>query len=329
MQSQSGLQTKVDFLGIFGEGVGFSQSQSTTNQSTSGIQVSHFRTTVVTADNQKAVGRAYPTRRHLRDSGESLFAASRRADGTILYSLQAIEQVMAIPAWKLLRPDNGPIASAVPADVRERLLQLDHVQSQLVLSRQWRRPCLGCKSIRRSQRRQSRRAHRPLVARDWDRAQLYPRRQSTAILANASEIMFSSTVSINASVGVNYDDISAALSLSSSNITSVGYQTSKETDASESTTASCFLMHNQNERDLDGIEIYYDKIFSTFMFRRVLARTRTGGLCGGVVTGSVVGVDGQPLKQMTIHLRDSNRVVHGTITGQQGEYAFLNLCGGN
>jgi hypothetical protein len=41
-----------------GEGVGFSQSQSVTNQSTSGIQVSHFRTTVVTADNQKALGRA-------------------------------------------------------------------------------------------------------------------------------------------------------------------------------------------------------------------------------------------------------------------------------
>ena len=59
MVAEQGVQAKVDFLGLFGEGVGFSQSQSVSNQSTSGIQVSHFRNTVVTADNQKAIGRAY------------------------------------------------------------------------------------------------------------------------------------------------------------------------------------------------------------------------------------------------------------------------------
>ena len=36
MQSQTGVQFKVDVLGLFGEGVGFSQSQSTTNTATSG-----------------------------------------------------------------------------------------------------------------------------------------------------------------------------------------------------------------------------------------------------------------------------------------------------
>jgi hypothetical protein len=83
MESQSGVEFKVDFLGIFGEGVGFSQSQSTSNQSTSGIQVSHFRNTVVTADNQKAIGRAYwgPLGDMFVILVNPMFAASRRADG--------------------------------------------------------------------------------------------------------------------------------------------------------------------------------------------------------------------------------------------------------
>jgi hypothetical protein len=93
---------------------------------------------------------------------------------------------------------------------------------------------------------------------------------------DATEVKFASTVSINGSAGADFDGISAALGVSQSNTTSVGFQTSKETDAALSTTASCFLIHNQNERDLDGIEIYYDKIYSTFMFRRILARHRPG-----------------------------------------------------
>ena len=69
MESQSGVQAKVDVLGLFGEGVGFSQSQSTTqpvDQRDPGLALPQH---VVTADNQKAIGRAYwgPLGRHLRD----------------------------------------------------------------------------------------------------------------------------------------------------------------------------------------------------------------------------------------------------------------------
>jgi hypothetical protein len=333
MQSQTGVQAKVDVLGIVGEGVGFSQSQSTTNQATSGIQVSHFRTTVVTADNQKAIGRAYwgPLGDVFVILVNPSFSASRRADGTILYSLRAIEQVLAIPAWKLLRPDNDPIVSAVPADVRERLLELDPFITNLNLFFPDSGADLAKAANPFADPHAGNRAE--LIGRWWldtgtelnyslgDSQQLFS--------TNANEVSFSSTVSINASVGANFDGISAALGLSSSNTTSVGYQTSKETDAAVSTTASCFLMHNQNERDLDGIEIYYDKIFSTFMFRRVLARTRKGGLCGGLVMGSVFGADGQPLKQMTIQLRGANGVTQETATSHRGEYAFFNLCDGN
>ncbi len=333
MESQSGVQAKVDFLGIVGEGVGFSQSQSTTNQATSGIQVSHFRTTVVTADNQKAIGRAYwgPLGDIFVILVNPSFAASKRADGTILYALKGTEQVLAIPAWKLLRPDGDPIASAVPADVRQRLLELDPFINNLELFF----PDSGADIAKAANpfANPSGNNRAELIGRWWldtgtelnyalgDSQQLFS--------SQSSEVKFSSTVTINASVGASYDGIAAGLSLSQSNTTSVGFQASKETDASVSSTASCFLMHNQNQRDLDGIEIYYDKIYSTFMFRRVLARTRPGGPCGGVVSGTVIGVDGHPLRRMTLQLRDGKHLVQETLTNNKGEYSFFNLCHGD
>src|SRR5262249_52495641 len=99
---------------------------------------------------------------------------------------------------------------------------------------------------------------------------------------DATQVSYSSTVSINANIGADFDGITAGLGVTSSNTTTVGFQTSQETDASYSKSASCFLIHNQNERDLDGIEIYYDKVFSTFMFRRIASRRRPGvGPCIG------------------------------------------------
>src|SRR5260221_6039830 len=74
-------------LGIATVGIGQQSSQSMINKSQSGIQISHFRTTVVTADNSKAIGPI-----HWGPLGDvfvilvnSTYAASQRADGTILY----------------------------------------------------------------------------------------------------------------------------------------------------------------------------------------------------------------------------------------------------
>jgi hypothetical protein len=49
----------------------------------------------------------------------------------------------------------------------------------------------------------------------------------------------------------------------------VGYQSSLETVLKESKTASCHLVRNQNAADSGGIGIYYDKVFSTLMFRKI------------------------------------------------------------
>lgn len=333
IESQTGAQLKVDFLGLLGEGIGSSQSQSMTNQSTSGIQISHFRTTVVTADNHQAIGRAYwgPLGDIFVILVNPSFTASRRADGTILYALKQIEQVLVIPAYKLLRPDGDPIAGAVPADVRRRLLELDpflhNLDSffpdgggELALAGN---PFADPSANNRAE----------LIGRWWLDAGTelnYSLGESQQLFSSsATEVKFSSTVTINASAGADLDGLTAALSVSQSNTTSVGFQTSKETDASFAETASCFLIHNQNERDLDGIEIYYDKIFSTFMFRRILARQRPGpGPCAGAVRGRVFDVDGLPLRRLAVTLSGGAKDVFRTTTSMAGEYLFSNVCPG-
>jgi hypothetical protein len=331
MESQSGAQAKVDFLGLFGEGVGLSQSQSITNQSTSGIQVSHFRTTVITADNQKAIGRAYwgPLGDMFVILVNPAFAVSRRADGTLLYSMTQIEQVLAVPAWKLLRPGEDPIANAIPANVRQQLLQLDPFITGLQLFFPDSGADLGQAANPYTDPTANNRAE--MIGRWWldTGTELnYALGETHQLFStDATEVKYSSTVSINANAGVDFDDISLGLSVSSSNTTTVGFQSSQETDESESTTASCFLIHNQNERDLDGIEIYYDKIFSTFMYRRVLARSRKGQ-CGGALLGSVMDVVGAPLKRLAVQLTGTDKQVHATTTSIKGEFAFLNICPG-
>lgn len=332
MQSQTGEQFKVDFLGLVGEGVGFSQSQSTSNQSTSGIQVSHFRNTVITADNQKAIGRAYwgPLGDIFVVLVNPAFAASRRADGTILYALNQIEQVLAIPGWKLLRPDEDPIASVVPADVRQRLLALDPFITNLQLFfpdtgadiSQAANPFADPSANNRAEP----------IGRWWldTGTELnYALGETHQLFSGeASQVTFSSTVTIDASLGADVDGLSLGLGVSQSNTTSVGFQTSQETDASYSKSASCYLIHNQNERDLDGIEIYYDKVFSTFMFRRVRARRRPGGPCGGGVRGSVYDPQRLPQRKMAVRLLGPAGEVHETTTSVNGHYAFWNLCPG-
>jgi hypothetical protein len=333
MQSQTGVQAKVDFLGLVGESVGFSQSQTVANQTTSGIQVSHFRNTIVTADNQKAIGRAYwgPLGDIFVILVNPTFAASKRADGTILYALTGIEQVLTIPARRLLRPDGDPIAGVLPADTRRQLLQLDPFITNLDLFFPDSGADLTNASIPFADPSANNRAE--LIGRWWldSGTELnYAIGESHQLFsANATEVQYSSTVSISANAGVDIDGLTAALGVSQSNTTTVGLQSSKETDASYSTTASCFLIHSQNERDLAGIEIYYDKIFSTFMFRRLsLGRPPAGGVCGGAIAGHVGDVEGLPLRKLAVSLTDAEGNVHETTTSITGQYGFANLCPG-
>jgi hypothetical protein len=142
-----------------------------------------------------------------------------------------------------------------------------------------------------------------------------------------NQVTYESTVTISATAGIDYDGIAASLGLTASNTTSVGFQQSKETSASYSRSASCLLIHNQNERDLDGIDLFYDKVFSTFMFRRVRARRGPGPLDHGALGGQVLSPTQAPLAGVGVKLRRRD-VVHETTTSATGMYSFVNLAPG-
>lgn len=113
MEADVGGDVSVDALGFLATAVGSSSSRGMTSLIASEIEISHFRTTVVTADNQKAIGLAY-----LGPLGDLFvilvnprFSVTTRADGTIFYCPKntGLEHVVIMPAWKLLRPGNDPI----------------------------------------------------------------------------------------------------------------------------------------------------------------------------------------------------------------------------
>ncbi len=291
--------------------------------------MSHFRNTIVTADNQKAIGRAYwgPLNDIFVILVKPSFAVSRRADGTMFYSMQEIQQVLLIPSRKLLRPDNDPIASAIPDDVRRRLLELNPFITNLNEFF----PDIGTDLVHAANpfADPSPNNRAELIGRWWpDGGTIinYSEGEEHQLLSTeTNELTFASGVSINASGGINYDGLAISLGLGQGDTTMVGFQSSKENDAAFSKNAACFLIRNQNDRDLDGIEIYFDKIFSTFMFRRLRNPVPKGESVAGVVFGTIYGAEGARMRAMTVTLVDERGNEYQTGTRVDGAYSFYNL----
>jgi hypothetical protein len=255
---------------------------------------------------------------------------SRRADGTLFYCTQAIQQVILIPAWKLLRPGTDPIACSLPEDARLRMLELDPFIQNLTLFFPDSGAELSQASNPYADPSPNNRAE--LIGRWWldTGGELsYSQGESHQLfLTQTNEVQYKSKVTINANVGVDYDGISLGLGVDASSTTSVGYQSSKETDAFTSKSAACFLIHNQNDRDLDGIELYYDKIFSTFMFRRVRARpceTLPQIVASGIIEGTVTNVERGLMSGLTVSAVAEDGMVYRTATRANGAYSFYNL----
>lgn len=70
------------------------------------------------------------------------------------------------------------------------------------------------------------------------------------------------------------------------------YFTSLENVVGKVKTALCKLIRNQNQADLEDIEIYWDKHFSTFMFRKIHAGK---GWFGGIVNAGPIMLNGVTL----------------------------------
>src|SRR5262249_11175683 len=150
------------------------------------------------------------------------------------------------PAWKLLRPGTDPIASAIPPEVRRRLLELDPFIKNLdqffpdsgaelaVAANAFADPTAGNRA--------------ELIGRWWldTGSEIVYSQGDSHQLFNAltNEVRFESGVKVNASAGINYDGLAAALGVTQNSTTFVGLQQSKETSASYSKTASCSLVRS-------------------------------------------------------------------------------------
>lgn len=126
-EALSGIHGKVNALGLELGGVHISNSRSTSNRSEVGIQTSHFRKSIITADNSRAIGPSYwgPLGDLFVILVNPEFQIHKRIDETLVYSCTDIQEVIVAPAHKLLLPGNDPITSQIPEDVRYKLLNLD------------------------------------------------------------------------------------------------------------------------------------------------------------------------------------------------------------
>jgi hypothetical protein len=317
LQSSMNAGFDVDALGIIMAGVRTTESQAASSSAHSGIELSYFRNTVLTADNQRAIGRAYwgPLGDLFVIAVNPRFAVTRRADGNLFYDSSGIDQLIVAPAYKLLRPQDDPVVSAIPADARRRLLELDPFIHNLDLFFPDSGEPLSRAANPYADPTRGNRAE--LLGRWWlnTATELNYSVETTRVLKSgeANETEFQAGVTADEQVkwgvggGGGFGDK-----------TTVGLQSSRETVARVSSTAACFLIRNQNEKDLDAIQIYYDKLFSTFMFRKIPA-AQPG------LRGTITGVSGLRLQNLAVRLNGTDGLERETLTGTDGAFEFPGL----
>ncbi len=322
-QAQTNVGGEIDAIGFKVIGVSTTDSHSVTNHSQAGIELSYFRNTVLTADNQRAIGRAYwgPLGDIFVIAVNPQFAVSRKADGTLFYTTTNVQQLIVVPAYKLLRPAGDPIVEKLPDDVRQQILDLDPFLTNLdqffpdsgapllVAANPYADPSVNNRA--------------ECLGRWWlnNATELNYSIGETKELktGEATESQFQSTVTLDDTVGINlFDIIGVNIKAGGTWTTTIGLQSSKETVNTTSKTAACYLIRNQNEKDLDAIEIYYDKIFSTFMFRKIPARGRW-------ITGVVKDPRQALLGKLEVSLVTAGGLTQKTTSDQAGRYSFANV----
>ena len=240
------------------------------------------RSSIVIADNQRAIGRAYwgPLGDVFVLLRNLWFNIANTDDGARL-AVNAIRsrkntELLLIPVHKLLRPNGDPITSNMDISIRKELLRLDPFVRHLD---DLDDPNFNLSHFVDPQADPSPGNRATRIAR-------YSISQGVEVdLSETTEIEISdrNTGEITYEVGVSdTDSVSASLSgvllslgmaaqgtVSSETGESVrlSYFQSLETFQRLSKTAKCSIIRNQNATDLRDIEIWYDKHFSTFMFR--------------------------------------------------------------
>lgn len=373
---EAGINSGVKYFvaGGVSQSTSDSAGQDTSSGQGTSVGITYVWSTTLTADNQRAIGRKY------WGALGDIFVIIMNPDfqvGTYVDGTYAIgagpqqntnSQILILPAHKLLQPNGDPVAGLIPADVRYRILSLDPFMVNLDpffptdgsapetdLTKavdQTIDPSVGSPGTPSPPATITGDNRASLIARysisngiELDLNKTYQINISNTA-TNSSDFWSSITNSWGGNIGAALGSIfNATIQVNDTQTTGVkvSYQNSQEVIAQMIETAMCHLIRNQNEADLNDIEIWYDKLFSTFMFRIVNPSSASvGGFIGTVHPGPVpytgelvkgkvfpvvenhfLGVS-HPLQNARVELTKGN-VSYRTMTDHRGKFQIHNI----
>jgi hypothetical protein len=347
---RSGVRIEAPYAGEgWSSGEQSSSSQSIENGARNSVAFGYTWSSMLIADNQRAIGRSYwgplgDIFVLLKNPWFTLLGDENGASVSVNEELTGRDtELVIVPAHRLLRPGDDPVAKRIPEATRRRILELDPFITNLD---EFFPPNAATPLSR---------AANPYADPSRGDGQTNNRAAMLAryCISNGVEIDLSATTNIEVtdtqtnetvfegevsdSSGINLDvltPIGFFQNVDAENVTGsrvrVSYQASHETRFSTVQTAKCTLIRNQNEADLRDLEIWWDKQFSTFMFR--IVKKRSGALVGKVV--DVLGnvIPNAKLDLVAIELAGEidpelgDPRVYRACSDERGRFAFRNIA---
>ncbi len=278
--------------------------------------------TTLIADNQRVIGRRYwgPLGDIFVLLKNPWFALGGDEAGNVVLrpseQTEARTEILILPAHKLLRPSGDPIVEQIPWETRRQILELDPfiVNLDKFFKADPNDPTINIADPTVPLEEATNPYIDPSVGREGlsttgdNRAELIARYSiSSGVeldLSKAERITVSSQHSTSSSYYSEVRDTAGgavdiffllpAFGGETENYTGkfveVSYHDSAEFYIGEVRTAVCKLLRNQNQVDLEDLEIWWDRHFSTFMFRKI--RPGTGRVVG-VAVGPGAFVDAE------------------------------------
>ena len=251
---------------------GRQRSQATNNSATHTMRLNFLRKMQITADNQKAIGRAYwgPLNDLFLLMLNPKFLMWGKPDN-FLYNFIDAEKLLVLPAHELLRPNTDTWAYIMPPQERRQLLELDpfiHNLDEFF-------PNDTGQDLQIAANPYADPGERGVLLGDWFLGKgtelNYSIEEEVKLETHAgTQLNYSTQYTVSGGLSSNILGILGTSSGgSSSNSMNVGIQESVGNFESKSKTASCFLIRNQNDPENYAIKIHYDKNFGSFMFQKI------------------------------------------------------------
>jgi hypothetical protein len=343
-----------DNSGVSGS-VGYTETEldgsSGEDSVTSALKFTYQWSSSIIADNQRAIGRAYfgplsdlfvilknPWFELTGDENNNVYLGV--SELTSVYT-----EILILPAHKLLRPGRDPIANRIPPETRRQILSLDpficNLDPFFPPDGSDPDPSVDLSLAINPYRDPSSENRAALIAK-------YSLDTGVVLeLSHHEQIDISTTItnskSIYSRVGEKItrdvdvfttivgEFFKLGLSLgytgedAESEFVRIAYHKSFETFDRHSKTAQCKLIRNQNHSDLCDIEVWLDKLFSTFMFRKIEPQGSPGS---GIIGGAVILQEEDRLRHVEVALAGEEET-YTTTTNHLGNFVFQNLAAGS